>query len=70
MLGSNPSPHRHVPFTFFPKIYTKNATPPSPLGERGVKEIKKIVGKAIKRHYLHICITEYNVFSIMETGNG
>jgi hypothetical protein len=31
------------------------------LGEGGEKEIKKIVGKLIKRHYLHICITEHRV---------
>jgi hypothetical protein len=33
--------HRHAPFTFFPKVYTKHMNPPSPLGKGGVKEIKK-----------------------------
>jgi hypothetical protein len=39
--GANPSMHRHVPFTFFPKVYTKHMNPPSPLGKGGVKLIKK-----------------------------
>jgi hypothetical protein len=52
--------HQPRPFYNFPKVYTKNANPPSPLGERGVKKNEKIVGKAIKGHYLHICITVHS----------
>jgi len=43
MAGSNPPIHQPRPFVPFPKVYTKNMNPPSPLRENwGRGEEKKL----------------------------
>jgi hypothetical protein len=57
LLGSNPLPHRHVPFTFFPKIYTKNAIP----AVKSNLKVIKVLGNKTEISYIYHRIQWYSM---------